>query len=203
MRDAVSLSYYGIGGGGGDVPPGSIVIPPEEQGKLIISYDKYEVFGTSNSPSEISVIYAENDVIPINAFRSIVNQNTAYCYIRKCNMPNRIKEIGDFAFYYDQNLNIELPTSLKTIGDQAFRYCAQLAIDTIPASVKTIANRAFANCTKISTITFLGTPVSIDANTFVGCTNLTTIRVPWSSGAIAGAPWGASNVTIIYNYQGE
>ena len=37
---------------------------------------------------------------------------------------------------------------------------------------------------------------------FQGCTNLKTINVPWVSGAVANAPWGATNATINYNYTG-
>lgn len=205
MRDAVSLSFYGInGGGGGDVPPpGSIVIPPEDQGKLIISYDAYEIVGNNNAPSEITVYYAENDIIPPSAFRSIINQNTVYCYIKICNLPDTIKEISEFAFYSDQRLNLVLPSDLEVIGEQAFRYCANLDIDTIPVKVKTIGARAFANCTKISTLTFLGKPESIESNAFSSDTNLTLIQVPWDVNEVDNAPWGASNATIVYNYQGE
>jgi hypothetical protein len=32
------------------------------------------------------------------------------------------------------------------------------------------------------------------------CNNLTIINVPWSSGTVANAPWGAYNATINYNY---
>lgn len=35
---------------------------------------------------------------------------------------------------------------------------------------------------------------------FNGCTNLTDIKVPWAEGEVAGAPWGATNATITYNY---
>ena len=204
MRDAVSLGFYGVGGGGGgDVPPGSIIIPPNEKGKLIVSYDAYDDTSGTNAVSEITVIYAEKGVIPEGAFKSMVNQASAYCYITTCNLPKSIKEIQAFAFHADQKLKLDLPTSLKIIGDQAFRYCNSLQIETIPASVITIENRAFANCSKLQSITFLGTPESIDANTFVGCSNLTVLRVPWAQGAIAGAPWGATNATVVYNYKGE
>ena len=42
----------------------------------------------------------------------------------------------------------------------------------------------------------------VDAKILFGCTNLTTINVPWAEGAVAGAPWGATNATINYNYTG-
>lgn len=42
----------------------------------------------------------------------------------------------------------------------------------------------------------------IAADAFEGCTNLITINVPWVEGAVANAPWGATNATINYNYTG-
>lgn len=59
---------------------------------------------------------------------------------------------------------------------------------------------AFMNCTGLTEITFKGTPSRIDSTAFNGCTNLKTINVPWSEGAVANAPWGATNATINYNY---
>ena len=46
------------------------------------------------------------------------------------------------------------------------------------------------------------TPEEIAENAFNYCTNLTTLNVPWASGAVAGAPWGATKATINYNYVG-
>lgn len=78
---------------------------------------------------------------------------------------------------------------------------------TIPASVTQIDALAFAHCSNLKTVIFKGTPTSIDSSawysTFLGCTNLTDIKVPWAEGAVSGAPWGAANATIIYNYTGE
>lgn len=44
--------------------------------------------------------------------------------------------------------------------------------------------------------------MSIDSGAFSGCTNLTSIKVPWAEGAVANAPWGATNAAITYNYTG-
>jgi hypothetical protein len=51
-------------------------------------------------------------------------------------------------------------------------------------------------------LTFEGTPESIANAAFVACDNLTTINVPWAEGAVANAPWGATNATITYGYTG-
>lgn len=41
---------------------------------------------------------------------------------------------------------------------------------------------------------------TISTTAFSGCSTLTDIYVPWSEGAVANAPWGATNATIHYDY---
>ena len=89
--------------------------------------------------------------------------------------------------------------SLRVVGANAFRNCP-LTITELPSGITTIGNSAFQNCTSLTELTFLGTPTSIGATAFQGCANLATVRVPWAEGAVANAPWGATNATITYNY---
>ena len=63
-----------------------------------------------------------------------------------------------------------------------------------------IGSGAFSECTSLTSITFKGTPTLINSATFFDCINLTDIKVPWAEGAVSGAPWGATNATITYNY---
>lgn len=79
-----------------------------------------------------------------------------------------------------------LPGDLTTIGYSAFSGCPNLALTSLPSGV--------------TSITFEGNPKTIHSSAFNGCSNLTTIKVPWSQGQVANAPWGASNATIIYDY---
>lgn len=121
------------------------------------------------------------------------------------NMPSvtRIgyQQSGEGAFQGCTSLALtSLPSGLTGIYGRAFSDCTSLALTTIPSTVTTIASLAFYNCTGLTTITFGGTPTTISSNAFNGCTNLTTINVPWSEGAVSGAPWGATNATIVYDY---
>ena len=86
------------------------------------------------------------------------------------------------------------------VRDYAFYYCKNLAITSLPESLISIGTYAFYSCTSLTSITFKGTPSSIMSSAFNGCTNLTDIKVPWAEGAVANAPWGATNATITYNY---
>ena len=90
--------------------------------------------------------------------------------------------------------------SVTSIGDYAFYERKSLTSITIPASVQNIGNAAFYYCSKLSSATFEGTPSSIATNAFSSDTALRDIYVPWAQGAVSGAPWGATNATIHYNW---
>ena len=115
-----------------------------------------------------------------------------------------ITSIGNYAFSQCSNLALtSLPAGITSIGNNAFDSCVQLALTSMPAGITSIGSYSFSNCTGLTTITFEGTPQSIDSHAFSGSTKLTTINVPWAEGAVAGAPWGATNATINYNYTPE
>lgn len=67
-------------------------------------------------------------------------------------------------------------------------------------NVKNLRHGAIRNFTGTYTFRFMGTPDSISPTAFVNCTGTITIKVPWSEGAIPGAPWGATGATIQYNW---
>lgn len=73
----------------------------------------------------------------------------------------------------------------------------------IPASVVSISGDI--TCTNFpATVIFDGTPSAIAASAFTNARNvIQSIKVPWSEGSVANAPWGASNATITYDYTGE
>ena len=86
------------------------------------------------------------------------------------------------------------------VRNYAFVNCTNLALTSLPKSLTSIGHSAFAGCSNLTSITFKGTPTTIASSAFDGCTNLTDIKVPWAEGAVSGAPWGATNATITYNY---
>ena len=111
--------------------------------------------------------------------------------------------IRPYAFYNCTNLALtSLPSSITSIRPYAFYNCTKLVLTSLPSSITSIGASAFENCTELTSITFQGKPGSIQSTAFNGCTNLKTINVPWASGEVANAPWGATNATINYNYTG-
>ena len=116
-------------------------------------------------------------------------------------LPARLTSINNHAFYGCTNLSLtSLSAGLTSIGDAVFYNCTNLALTSLPEGITSIGDVAFAYCTGLTSLTFLGTPTSIKSRAFQNCTNLTTINVPWAEGAVANAPWGATNAPINYNY---
>lgn len=107
--------------------------------------------------------------------------------------------------FYNENqelVSVEFH-GITAIRSHAFHDCTNLALISLPESLTSIGVYTFSDCTSLTSIAFKGTPSSIMSSAFDGCTNLTEIKVPWSEGAVANAPWGATNATITYNYVGE
>ena len=92
-------------------------------------------------------------------------------------------------------------TYAQSIRYHTFYQQNKLREVVIPKEVALIEQYAFFYCLTLKTVTIkkVGN-FSFDKQAFNGCNNLTTINVPWAEGAIANAPWGATNATINYNY---
>ena len=101
-------------------------------------------------------------------------------------------------------VNVNFYEGLTTIGTSVFSNCTKISHLTIPSTVKSIGLSAFTGCTNLKSITFLGTPETIGTTFTSVVLPVSTQRVncPWPEGAVAGAPWGATNASIFYNYTG-
>ena len=78
-------------------------------------------------------------------------------------VPDKVKEIGEFAFDCCTKLtSIKIPNSVTMIGESAFRGCTCLTIIRIPNSVTKIEVCAFSNCIGVKNI-------FVDANNHVYC----------------------------------
>lgn len=117
------------------------------------------------------------------------------------NLPKNLTTIGDSAFMESSIAISEIPDGVTSIGERVFQSCNQVGDDIIfPESLLTVGNMVFA-WASIKSVTFKGTPDSIHSGAF-SSSGVSTINVAWAENEVAGAPWGARDATINYNYTG-
>ena len=117
--------------------------------------------------------------------------------IEELDLP-RLKEIYKW--------NIVGPNRIKTINipkveildDSALAYCPVLEDLSLP-SIKTIGQDSMQSCTALKNVYIGPNITSINTKAFENCTqNTLTITIDTKENAITGAPWGATNATIIW-----
>lgn len=129
--------------------------------------------------------------------------------IQELYLPDSVLSIGDYAFSNCVIKRIDLGNGVEDISEGAFERAFSdeepfFEIE-IPNSVKTIGGWAFCDLPLDSTVIFKGIPDYISPNTFdsFGGSEI-TIKVPWSEGEVANAPWASEDSmsipNIIYNY---
>ena len=73
--------------------------------------------------------------------------------ITSFSIPNSVKSIEPYAFYFCESLtSIIIPNSVTNIGDGAFDACSSLTSITIPNSVTSIGSRVFDRCPSLASI---------------------------------------------------
>ena len=97
-----------------------------------------------------------------------------------------------------------IPKTATKIREYCFYNHAGLKTVIVPENIKTIERYAF-RCSTLETVTLLTKELdnAWSTATNVFHENLKTLNVGWNEGAYSGAPWGAKNATINYNYTGE
>ena len=171
------------------------------EGDIGVSYVKPSSGGSDELVKQLVQTRSGTLTIPSNiGITGIAMYTFAYSSYNKINLPEGVTKINNYAFYECSMSTIVLPQSITQIGVYAFGMCEYLRSITFPQNLETIKSSAFTNCKFLTSVTFKGTPTTIDSTAFVSCNRLTTINVPWAEGAVEGAPWGATNATINYNY---
>ncbi|MBQ5591881.1 MAG: leucine-rich repeat protein [Clostridia bacterium] len=88
-------------------------------------------------------------------------------YISNCSeiiIEDGVTAIGDYMFYNNSNLTIDLPNSIEYIGEHAFSYCYNLTSISLPESVKVIGDYAFYGSNQLEDITVSSEITSIGNN---------------------------------------
>lgn len=109
-------------------------------------------------------------------------------WLKKANIPDGVKTIGQNAFFCCENLTeLTIPNSVKVIESGAFYMCKRLTKIVIPNSVERIEILAFSGCRNLDII--IPPNVScIGPEAFENVSHITY------HGSLPGAPWGARSM---------
>ncbi len=158
--------------------------------------------------SNISELYNGNDYIhTVYKGSDLIFDNTDILkrYIEGSKnfiIPSGLTKIKVFGFYgYPYVESITIPNSVTSLGGYCFSNMTTLKEVTFeePCQIASLSNYCFQNCLSLLEIEIPSSVTSIDSTTFELCTNLTTITINKPTDSIAGAPWGATNATVVWN----
>lgn len=120
--------------------------------------------------------------------------------IRSVVIAEGVESVGGYSFRGCSNLkSVKLPNSLVAVREAAFRESGITEIN-IPKNVLKIENQVFRECMELTRVVIQTIRIdSMKYLVFQYSVNITDLYVPWSEGAIANAPWSATNATIHYD----
>lgn len=173
----------------------------------------------NNNPThEFDIVFgSESSVtaIPVNQFKNYKN-------IRNVTLSDAVDRIGNYAFQNASVKTIEIPSGVSSIGTGAFEItdANEPTLESVVIDgVATIPNMCFHGQANLKTVKIHPTVSSIGGSAFNGCTSIETLIIPASvktilddafkyitgtiyihnkENAITGAPWGATDATIVY-----
>ena len=141
--------------------------------------------------------------VKINAGKAVIGSIGEYAFYGATNLSEvDFSETGEVTLsaYSFANCGFTTPiiSNIYSVATNAFSGCS---IIEITIGVSTLTYNSFSGCNDLSIIRFTKKPTTIDAGAFNANRGIITdIYVPWSEGAVANAPWGATGSTIHYDY---
>ena len=122
-----------------------------------------------------------------------------YCNLVDVRLPENIKSINSFAFYFCNNLKIiSFPEGLTTIDMHAFNNCDGLTEVSFPKGLKIIGNSAFYACDGLTKVTFPEGLETIGEQAFCSCDGLRSVSLPEGLTLLGESAFGyCSNLTSI------
>lgn len=124
--------------------------------------------------------------------------------IQKLTFPERLTEIGRYAFYDTELTEVHFPSTIQSIGNSAFQQCTNLVTITFAENCDnlTLGTYVFVN-TGISSITLPNGLKAISSTAFGSCKKLTSITIPASVTEIGASAFLSSGLTTITFEEGS
>ncbi len=99
--------------------------------------------------------------------------------VQKVILPNTIKEITGWTFYYCTNLKeVILNEGITIIDQEVFSGCSKLEKINLPGSLREIGNSAFSACGSLKEIKIPSGIKKIPDSLFYGCASLVSVSLP-------------------------
>lgn len=212
LTAAVSSLVDGFGSGGGNAEAFLAMLNgmdiPDNGGTLRIPEGVTRVpnyfYNNLSSIKNLTVILPESVTsIESYGFHNIGNmaagQGTRFLF------NDTVEQIKAYAFNGARYCKIEgIPKTVKTVGERAFTVAQTLASaysdDLLFPNVETIGKEAFSNFNFAGANVHLGSGISaigVNAFAFKDAPSF-TLTIDRAEDAISGAPWGATNATIVW-----
>lgn len=99
-----------------------------------------------------------------------------YCNEKKIVIPDNVEEIGDNAFYQQQDIEeVYFGKNIKKVGVNAFFKCNNLTKVVFNEGLEEIAYHAFGFCVNLQKIVYPSTLKTIEQEAFICCNKIKTI----------------------------
>ena len=138
-----------------------------------ISYDEGwldELYGPFEGCTRLIEVTFEEGIsrIPETIFYNVSSKpGSEECGLQHVTIPETVKKIGSFAFYYCSDLaEIVFPEGLTSIGSAAFLGCKYLKSITLPPQTEYVGSSAFYDCTSLQEL-FVLSPNTYLNDTFL------------------------------------
>ena len=140
------------------------------------------------------------ETIDFNGVTTIGSYAFDHCTALETIDFNGVTTIGSNAFQYTGFKKLTIPSTITSIASSAFAYCTSLEEVVLEPTMTSMSNPyIFGGCASLKKVYIKKSFSSLNSNTFNGDDAITDIYVPWASGAVSGAPWGATNATVHYD----
>lgn len=158
--------------------------------------------------------FVQGSVTDIGAGAFFRNTNLKYI-----DLSDGLLSVGDGAFNSTIMTELNVPNSVTTWGNGVIQLCAELQGFAIPSCVTELKSSEFYQCNSLENVTITENVTTIKQNAFVGTpalkelfipsnvvtiengaffSALETITIEKPENSISGAPWGATNATVIW-----
>ena len=142
------------------------------------------------APAGLTAYTIPEDVTGIGDYAFYYCQN-----LTEIAVPSSVTRIGNYAFYRTGITSLTLPEGLKELGTNSFGYCQSLQSLTVPASLPRIGERAFYGCSVLSSVSLPEGLQEIGQRAFYNCNALTSITVPSTVTWVGSYAFSARNLT--------